>query len=77
MINTELLKETIKESGIKNAHLASKLGISPQAFYKKINGPSMSTEDAYILKRTLRLDNKKFCQIFFAQPWDSESHEEG
>ena len=49
MTNTPLLKQLIKESGLKLSFIAEKLGISRTALYKKIeglvhfNGPEIKT----------------------------------
>lgn len=78
MVQTNLLKEAIKDSGIKSEFLANQLGISRQAFHKKINtGKSIKTEEAFVLKKFLCLDNDRFCRIFFAAEGDCESPSKG
>ena len=37
MVNTELLKEKIKASGLKIEYIAEQLGVSRQSFYNKAN----------------------------------------
>lgn len=38
MVNTELLKERIEESGKKKTHLAARCGLSRQGFMNKCTG---------------------------------------
>lgn len=67
MVDTQLLEETIKESGKKKTYLADKLGMSIQNLRLKINGDSdFRTNEVSILCQELgitRLTDKE--KIFF------------
>lgn len=68
MVNTLLLVEKIKESGLKREYLASKLGITRQAFLNKVNRKTdFTAREIKILCKELnitKLTEKE--EIFFA-----------
>jgi ribosome-binding protein aMBF1 (putative translation factor) len=69
MVDTQLLEEAIKSSGIKKSYLADKLGISIQSLRLKVKGKSdFKTDEASILCQELgitRLTDKEkiFCKM--------------
>lgn len=68
MTNVELLKERVKESGLKSAYIAERLGISRSAWYNKLKGDSKFTTDevkalCYILRITSLRERE---DIFFS-----------
>ena len=66
MVDSERLKEAIKESGLKKVFIAEKLGISYQGYQKKENGKSdFLANEVSIMKDLLHLTNKEVAEIFF------------
>lgn len=67
MLNTDLLAESIRQSGKSNKFLAEKMGISTTGFYMKRRGerPFKSTE-INILCDELTLTKSELVKIFFA-----------
>ena len=45
MTNVERLKSKVDESGLKNAYIAERLGISRASWYNKLNGKHQFTAD--------------------------------
>jgi len=68
MTNTELLKEKVRGSGIRNTFIADKLGISLTGWYRKMNGESPFTaEQIQILCGLLHITSLREKEdIFFA-----------
>ena len=68
MTNTELLEKLIKDSGLKLAFIAEKLGITRQALYKKIKGlANFTAPEIKILCDLLHLKTwGKIQPVFFA-----------
>lgn len=65
-MNYELLKEVIRDNGVKMSFLADKIGISRQALHMKINGERTFTQgEIMALKTALHLSDEQFLQIFF------------
>lgn len=65
-MNNELLREVIKDSGVKVTALADKIGISRQSLYMKINGErSFDQGEIMAIKTNLHLTDEQFMQIFF------------
>lgn len=57
-VDTQLLDEKIKESGLRVDFIISKLGISPTAFYKKKSGATpFRGSEVYVLCDLLRIDD--------------------
>jgi transcriptional regulator with XRE-family HTH domain len=57
---SDLIREKIKESGIKQAHLAKKLGISPQHLYKILNKNQEKSQYLPKMAEILGLDESLF-----------------
>lgn len=68
MTNVELLKEKIKQSGKKRAHLANVLGVSRAGFYNLCSGKTQfRTEQVKVLCQELGItDAEEMASIFFA-----------
>lgn len=65
-MNNELLREVIKDSGVKVTALADKIGISRQSLTMKINGErSFDQGEIMAIKTNLHLTDEQFMQIFF------------
>ena len=68
MVNVNLLKNTIKEQGIRNLFIADKMGLSPEGFYKKLRGESeFKVSEVSCLTEVLRLTEEQRNAIFFAE----------
>ena len=71
MTDGELLREKIKNAGIKLTFVAESLGISKQALDRKLrDGADFKAYQMIILKDMLRLTNKEARDIFFAKNVD-------
>lgn len=68
MTNVELLKERVKESGLKSAYIAERLGISRSAWYNKLKGDSkFTTDEVKALCYLLRINSLREREdIFFS-----------
>lgn len=65
MTNTELLKQSIKDSGYKYSFIAKTLGITPVALNLKINNKSrFAVDEMYKLSDLLGITNQ--AEYFFA-----------
>lgn len=65
-MNNELLREVIKDSGVKVTALADKIGISRQSLTMKINGErSFDQGEIMAIKTNLHLTDEQLMQIFF------------
>lgn len=68
MVNTVLLEKKIDESGYKKKFLASKLGITLQAFINKIQGKNeFLASEIFILSELLKLSEEDRTLIFFTK----------
>lgn len=66
LTDTKLLNAAIKGSGITISHLAIKIGITREAFYKKMrNETEFKASEIVALKKILNLSNEKRDSIFF------------
>ncbi len=66
MINKDLLKQKVEESGIKYTHIAKCLGITERGLKYKINGGSQFKADEIgKIRDILRLDAEDITAIFF------------
>ncbi len=66
MIDTVLLKKTIKESGLKKEYIAEQLGISLSSFSNKINGRyPFKIPEMVRMEKVLNLDESTIKEIFF------------
>ena len=67
-ISTDLLDESINQSGLKVGFIAEKLGISRQAFDRKRKGEiAFRQSEVYVLCDLLKLDASKGMEIFFPE----------
>lgn len=67
MINKDLLKKKVEESGIKYTHIAKCLNISERGLKYKINGGSQFKGDEIAkIRDILHLDAEDVMAIFFA-----------
>lgn len=65
-MDNELLKEVIRDSGIKVSSLAEKIGISRQSLSMKMNGErSFDQGEIMALKTNLHMTDEQFMMIFF------------
>ena len=68
MTNSKLLNEEISESGMTITFIARKIGITREAFYKKLNNETeFKASEIATLQIILRLSNKRRDEIFFAK----------
>lgn len=67
MINEEMLRTKIENSGYRLRYIAEKLGISYQAFLNKIHGKSsFKAPEIAALCKVLKITDRERTQIFFA-----------
>lgn len=67
MVDTELLRKKIDESGLKLNFIAEKCGLTYQGLSNKLNNArAFKTSEAGILKDLLQLSSDEFESIFFA-----------
>lgn len=75
MLNKELLKSTIKDTGLSVTFIAKKLNISREGLYKKLNGDTeFKGSEIYELQNLLHLSRLDRDRIFFANTSDLKSH---
>lgn len=66
MVNIELLKSRIDESGITITALADKMGVSRETFYNRLESPdTFKLSEVVGLSKALNLPSKDVRQIFF------------
>ena len=71
MTKSNLLREKIDGCGFKLVFVAKQLGISYQAFLKKLNNETeFKTSEVMILKELLHLTDDEVMEIFFDQNVD-------
>lgn len=71
MTKGNLLREKIDVCGFKLVFVAKQLGISYQAFLKKLNNETeFKTSEVMILKEILHLTDDEVMEIFFGQNVD-------
>lgn len=74
MVDSELLKECIKKSGLKYYFIAQKLGISRYTLQMKIdNETEFKISEALALAEMLNMSEKLMFRIFFGQELDLKS----
>ena len=67
MTNSDMLKEAVKNKGLKKTYIAQCLGISPQGYYKKENGMSEFTaSEIQIMRDILGLSHRAVKDIFLS-----------
>lgn len=66
MIKGNLLREKIDTRGFKLVYVAKQVGVSYQAFLKKLNNETeFKTSEVMILKELLHLTDDEVMEIFF------------
>lgn len=76
MIDLKELNEAIDRYGVKRTWISAKLGRSRQNFYNQLAGKTgISTDDALIIIKALRLSDDEAKRIFFADKVDVKSSE--
>lgn len=77
MVDSEKLKEKVRESGYKLLHVAAACGLTYAGFLKKItNETEFKASEIMALKKVLRLTNAERDAIFFAPDVDNISTNE-
>jgi hypothetical protein len=67
-INTQLLDKKIGDSGLKVSFVISKLGLSPEGFYKKKRGDvPFRAAEIYVLCDLLRISDTEKTLIFYPE----------
>ena len=67
-MNYELLREFIRESGLKITFLADKIGMIRQSLSAKVSGTRPFTQSEIMaLKVALHMNDEDFMRIFFAE----------
>lgn len=65
-MNAQLLKDKIKDSGLKITYVAEKCGLTYQGFSNKLNGINdFKLVEADKLRQILNISNADFESIFF------------
>ena len=66
MINSQKLKERLKELGLSQSKLAAQLGVASSTMTQKINNVrSMSLDQAEKIAEILQISDAEFCHYFF------------
>nr|DAR62025.1 MAG TPA: Protein of unknown function (DUF739) [Caudoviricetes sp.] len=66
MVNSNMLKKKIDDSGMKIKYVAVQIGLTPAGFYKKINNESeFKVSEVVALTRVLGLSSNERDEIFF------------
>lgn len=67
LTNSNALREKIVESGMSIVHIAKKIGITREGFYKKMNNETeFKASEIQKLKEVLLLSNEERDSIFFS-----------
>lgn len=66
MVNVQLLKDKIKESGMTTVAVCEKSGILRQTLYNRYDKPCFTVDEIMGLKKALRLTSGDIHKIFFA-----------
>lgn len=67
MVNIQLLKDKIDDSGMTKVAVCEKAGILRQTLYNRFDNPNFTLEEIDGLKRALHLTSRDVQRIFFAQ----------
>ena len=68
MTDTKMLKKKISDSGISITHIAKKIGITREGFYKKLNNETeFKASEICIIKQILNLSIEERDEIFFCK----------
>lgn len=67
-VDTTLLDDAIKKSGLKYSFFCEKLGISKQAFSNKRRGrTAFRQSEVFVMRSLLNLDDEDATKIFFPE----------
>lgn len=66
MVDVNLLKEKIDESGMTMVAICEKTGILRQTMYNRLDDPAFTVDEANALRKVLRLSKADVSKIFFA-----------
>ena len=66
MVDVNLLKKKIDESGMTMVAVCEKTGILRQTMYKRLDDPAFTVDEANALRKVLRLSSSEVRKIFFA-----------
>lgn len=81
MVDTDLLKKIVDDSGIKIGALCRKAGISRRSFYNKAKGGRsylFNVRDIEGLSSALNMDDETIMRVFFAKNvYKNETNKEG
>lgn len=65
-MNADLLRNRIKESGLKYGFIAEKCGLTYPGLLNKLNGVrEFKLTEANTIKNLLKISDEEFCEIFF------------
>ncbi len=64
MVNIELLKEKIEESGMTKDAICKKTGITKKTFYNRLKKPDFKIAEVLALKEVLHLSQSEMKDIF-------------
>lgn len=74
MTDIKMLQEKVKQSGLRTAFIAKKVGLTPQGLYNKLNGKyEFNVSEMQNLSKLLRLSDAENMAIFFADNVDKSS----
>lgn len=77
MINSELLRDTIKRTGRKNKYIAESIGISENSLRNKINCKTEFTASEIVeLTKILKLSRKDVSDIFLTSKFEDNKQKE-
>ena len=67
-MNSVLLKDIVKQSGLKKTFIAKELGVSYSSYMRKESGKSpLYADELAVLWNLLNLSKKEVDEIFFAE----------
>lgn len=66
MVDVNLLKEKIDESGMTMVAICEKTGILRQTMYNRLDDPAFTVDEVNALRKVLRLSKADVSKIFFA-----------
>jgi len=67
MVNIELLKNRIKDSGMTITAICDKSGILRQTLYRRFSNPNFTIDEIDALTKTLHISQRDITKIFFAK----------
>lgn len=66
MVNVELLKDKVNESGMTVTAICEKTGMLRQTYYSRLKNPEFTIHEVDALRRVLHLSAADVRRIFFA-----------